>query len=512
MELAEAKRLGDHLIEHDIVPEPAIHAALEEHKITDERLGTILVRNGFISQPKLIEIIRGLDTAQLSSEQALVTAVPAEVLVETRTMILAETADEIFIATFSDESYVRAILERYYPRETLTFQSVNVDILDEYLERVEMIDDESDVLLDRLIRDALRRGVTDMHIHPPRAESYSVFTRHLGVLQHAHEGDIEEYDRIVAQIKDRAAVDLAERRVPQDGAFQIEFNGSLIDMRVATLPGINGEKIVIRLLDPNRVEPKLDDLGISRLNHWRAGVSESQGLCLICGPTGSGKTTTLQSTVREMDRFGQSINTLEDPVEYRIPYVMQMNINHAVGLDFSRGLRAYMRGDPDVIIVGEIRDLETAQYALKAAETGHLVIGTLHTGSIEGSIQRLRDLGVDRAELEYLLRAVLVQRLVRTLCPDCQGKGCQRCLNSGYASRSVVSEAQYFPSEKAVAAVGRSERWWPTMLDDAVEKIAAGITDVNEITRVFGEPAKRALKDRGYEGIELLDLGEDHHA
>lgn len=508
MDINEAQKLGDHLVEKNVVSKQAFDVSLEEFKVTGERVGSIMVRNGFISQSDLISAIQDLDTGQISSERTLITACPHDVLIETKTMILAETRDKVYISTFSDEDYVEAILRQYYPHETIEFHSVDVHILDEYLEQIENISSSNGVLLDQLIQRALRMGVTDIHIYPPRAGSYSIFNRHLGVLRHAHEGDVEEYQKMVAQIKDRSGVDLAERRIPQDGAFQIEFNGNIIDMRVATLPSISGEKVVIRLLDPNRIEPSLDKLGISRLGHWRAGISEAQGLCLICGPTGSGKTTTLSSTVREMDRFGKSINTLEDPVEYRIPYVMQMNINHAVGLDFARGLRAYMRGDPDIIIVGEIRDLETAQYALRAAETGHLVIGTLHTGSIEGSLQRLHDLGVDRTEVRYLLRAVLVQRLIRTICSDCHGEGCNRCFRSGYAGRTVVSEVEYFSNENEVDQVTQDERWWPTMIEDAITKVESNQSDADELIRVFGEPARQALIKAGYQNVGHGDFGD----
>lgn len=508
MEFEQATRLRDYLAEQDMVGEQALYAAMEEFQVTGERLGSILVRNGFINQAQLIEVIRDIDTSQLSSEQTLITAVPMEVLVETRTMVLAETPETIFVATFSDEAEVERTLKRYYRTETIVFHSVDVALLDEYIERLESLDAGDGVVLDRIIRQAMRQGVTDIHIYPPRAESYSVFTRALGVLHHTHEGDMDEYQKMIAQIKDRSAVDLAERRVPQDGAFQVEYNGNFIDMRVATLPGIGGEKVVIRILDPNRIEPNLDALGISRIKHWRAGISEAQGLCLICGPTGSGKTTTLSSTIREMDRFGKSINTLEDPVEYRIPYVMQMNINHAVGLDFARGLRSYMRADPDVIIVGEIRDLETAQYALKAAETGHLVIGTLHTGSIQGSIQRLHDLGVDRAELRYLLRSVLVQRLMRTYCKACGGDGCEKCFNSGYGGRTVVSETEYFASEHEIDQISTHERWWPDMVEDAVSKVAEGKSGRDELLRAFGEPARRAMVAAGFENVESSGLKE----
>jgi general secretion pathway protein E len=266
---------------------------------------------------------------------------------------------------------------------------------------------------------------------------------------------------------------------------------------------VDGEKVVIRLLDPDRVNPKLDKLGVSRINRWRAGFSNADGICLICGPTGSGKTTTLNGTIKEMDRFGKSINTLEDPVEYRIPYVAQVNINHVVGLDFARGVRAFMRADPEIIISGEIRDLETAQNAIKASETGHLVLGTLHTGSIRGTMDRLRDIGVEVADLRYLLRSILVQRLIRTFCTYCSGDGCEMCYHTGFGGRSVISEVEYFGAPEDVDRMVAGEVWWPTMVEDAIGKIEQGITSPEEVIRVFGEQGRKVLRKKGYNVKEL---------
>lgn len=499
-----ALHLGEHLLEKGLITQEMLTVTLEEQRVTGDRLGAILVRNGFVTQRDLIDAIHAVDMSQISAEQALITQCPAQVLIDTHTMVLAETDSTVYVATLSDESEVREALRPYYKKEEIVFNAVNVDLLDEYLDKIEQVGDEEGAMLDRLLRRGLRHQVTDIHVYAPKQSSYSVFFRHLGVLHHAHEGDLEEYQRLIAQVKDRSSLDLAERRVPQDGAFQVDYNGRFVDMRVATLPTIGGEKVVIRLLDPDRINPRLSKLGISRISKWRAGTSEAHGICLICGPTGSGKTTTLNATVREMDRFGKSINTLEDPVEYQIPYVTQMNINHTVGLDFSRGLRAYMRGDPDVVIVGEIRDLETAEHAIKAAETGHLVIGTLHTGSIHGTLDRLRDIGVDTKQLRYLLRAILVQRLMRVYCGHCGGDGCDTCMGTGYASRTVVSETEYFSGEEEVDRLAAGDRWWPTMIDDAVSKCQAGMTSTEEVVRVFGEPARKALIQVGFKDVKSM--------
>ena len=497
-----ALHLGNHLVEAGLISQQMLDVALAEQKITGARLGTILFHNGFITQKDLIEAIHRVEKDQLSSERAIVTRCPGELLLETRTIVFAETDTAVYLSTLSDEDFVAAKLRPYYPVEELVFKPVNMELLDEYLDSLGRILQNEGALVDRLLRNALRDSITDVHILP-RAHTYSVFSRYLGVLRHTHEGDLDEYSALVAQIKDRSRIDIAERRIPQDGSFQVEHNGRMVDMRVATFPTVDGEKVVIRLLDPDRVNPRLDRLGISRINKWRAGVSNADGICLICGPTGSGKTTTLNGTIREMDRFGKSINTLEDPVEYRVPYVAQVNINHVVGLDFARGVRALMRADPEVIICGEIRDLETAQNAIKASETGHLVVGTLHTGSIRGSVDRLRDIGVGVSDLRYLLRSILVQRLIRTFCRICGGKGCDRCHHTGFGGRSVISEVEYFSSPEEVDRMIAGEIWWPTMVEDAISKVKGGLTAPSEVIRVFGEEGRHALAKAGYEVAEL---------
>ena len=262
-------------------------------------------------------------------------------------------------------------------------------------------------------------------------------------------------------------------------------SAGVVDARVATVPTVNGEIVVIRLLDPDRANVKLGELGISRVDEWKVATNYPFGLCLVCGATGSGKTTTLNATVREMDRFGRAIRTVEEPVEYRIPYVGQVNVNRIVGLDFAQALRAFMRADPDVIILGEVRDLETASLTLRAAETGHLVMATLHTGTIRGTFGRMRSLGVAPVDIQPLLRGILVQRLIRTLCIACRGAGCHICFGSGYAGRTIVSECVSFRSEVEVRRAQEGEQWWPSMVEDALTKVESGTTTVDELKRVF---------------------------
>lgn len=485
--------LEAYLIENKLLSREALHAVLAEQAITHERLGVLLTRGGFLNRKGLLQAVLATDMSQIKGEFVFTDAVPTAVLRETRTVVIAETPQKIFLGTLGSERQARIAIGPYYPGMELVFVAISYEQADNYLEMLRAAEEDESSLVERLIRRALVRGVSDIHIIP-RHSTYTVFFRQHGVLQHSHEGDLEEYNTLTARIKDLARMDLAERRLPQDGAISMEFNSKLIDLRVATVPVNNLEKIVIRILDPERAHPSLDGLGITRVAEWRKAVSRTDGLCLICGPTGSGKTTTLNATLKEMDRFGTSINTLEDPVEYRIPYLAQVNINHLLGLDFARGIRAFMRADPDVIVVGEIRDEETARNAVKAAETGHLVVGTLHTRTLHGAVSRLRDLGVPPHELAYLLRGGLVQRLIRVTCKACQGTGCPACEGMGYKGREIVSECAYLPDDHDVRKLIDGTTSWPSMLSDAVLKYQQGITDEREVIRLFGEEGRAAIE------------------
>jgi general secretion pathway protein E len=484
--------LEKYLLDNEFIDENILDAARREQSVLGEDLGSILIRNGFIRQRDYVQAVLAKSPDQIVDEQVFVTTIPNHVLIDTQSMVLAETDEDLYIATLSPEIFVEAALSQYDPRR-LHFVPLAADKLDKYLadlQRTASADEES--LLDRIVREALTGGVSDIHIKP-RTHTYTIMGRYLGVRRIMHEGPMEEYHTLTARIKDRAHMDLSERRQPQDGGFQVEFKRKMIDMRVATGPVVDGEEIVIRLLDPDAVNPRLDLLGITRLADWRRGVRRPDGLCIVCGPTGSGKTTTLNATVREMDRFGRAIFSIEDPVEYRVPYIAQMATNPAVGLDFARGVKSFMRMDPDVIILGEVRDEETAKNLVKAAETGHMVLATLHTSSIHGAIERLQDIGVEANDLVYLLRSVLVQRLVRTHCTHCGGRGCARCMDTGYGGRSVVSECAYFHDEDDVRRLIAGERWWPRLVEDAVGKYREGVTSRKEIERVFAGEAEPLL-------------------
>ncbi|CAM4113233.1 ATPase, T2SS/T4P/T4SS family [Vreelandella rituensis] len=496
------QKLGDILLARGEITEMMLKVSLAEQRITQERLGKILIQNGFITQKVMIETIRDQDIKELSYESTLITRCPPELLLETSTMVLVEDRDAVFVASLSDEEWVRHALKPYYPGRRLRFSSVSIQEIDLYLNKLETMLSQQSSFAEKLLREALIAEVSDIHIEP-RPKTYSIFIRRLGMTEHFHEGTLEEYRKLATSIKIKANVDISDRLNPQDGSYQVEHDSRMIDLRVATMPTIDGEKIVVRLLDPDSSQPSLKALGIANIEQWRKGISNSSGICLVCGPTGSGKTTTLNATIRELDRFGHTINTLEDPVEYRIPFVTQTNINYAIGLDFTSGVKALLRCDPDIIVVGEMRELGTAKQAIRAAETGHLVIGTLHADNIAGAFAHLRDMGIEAKEIRTLVKSVLIQRLVRTLCTPCGGRGCMECLDSGYAKRAVVSEIAYFDDPVQVDRAIEGEKHWPTIIEDAVEKAAAGVTRPDEVIRVFGEPGRQALIKRGYSELEL---------
>lgn len=479
------KVLGELLLKRGLITKERLQAALMEQTVTRERLGKILVRNGFLRQDKLLLLMREINPNSLHEESVFQTAIPAEILVETRTMIVALVEDTLYLSTLSSPEFVRRRIRPYTSGYKVAFTAANPVRMQEYLGQLSSNDQDEMLSWEKIFYNAMRTKCSDIHIFPRHA-SCTVMYRRDGVLQLSNEITRDEYIALVSRVKDLAKMDMAERRRPQDGAFSMEYSGRLVSFRVATSPIVHGEKVVVRILDPDEANVALPSLGITRVDEWRRVTARTDGLCLICGPTGSGKTTTLAASVREMNFLERSIYSIEDPVEHLLPYVAQVNVNPAVGLDFSAGVRAFMRQDPNVIIVGEIRDIDTARNALKAGETGHLSIGTLHTNSIVTTIGRLRDIGVAPHELRHLLRGILVQRLMRLYCRECGGRGCPVCNHSGYKGREAASEVAYFANEDDVDAVLAGKVFWPTIQQDGKQKVLDGKTSEAEFERVFG--------------------------
>lgn len=497
--LPEQGSFGRYLLEQGILTREQWQLVELERKATGRRVSQVVSSLGFVSHETLVASLLAFGSIEFFEEERYSSAVAANLLLQTSTMVVADIDSVLYLATLQDAEQVRAVVANAVGGRQLKFVPCSVDRLQRYLTRLQ---DSSrpELLLDRLLQKAAQLKVSDIHFVPKEA-SYLVMFRYLGVRYPEYEGTLQEFAHLSSRIKDLARLDLAERRRPQDGAFSFPYEARNLDFRVATVPTLHGEYLVLRLLDPETVAPSVESLGITRLSRWKAGLTRPDGLCLVCGPTGSGKTTTLNASVKSLDRFGSAVFTVEDPVEGHIPLVGQVNVNPSLGLDFSRALKAFMRADPDVIVLGEIRDADTARNALRAAETGHLVLATLHTESIMGAAQRLRDLGVPPSELVHLLRAVLVQRLVRVVCAHCHGSGkdaegsaCSHCSGYGFTGRTVVSECEYFPDSAAVSKMLDGQQWWPSLLSDAQSKAGEGITTPQELSRLFGVEANVQLR------------------
>jgi len=494
--------IGEDLVGRGLISSRALQAAQMERKITGGRLGLVLVRNGLLSQKDLIQTILEVAPEELASERVSHSRIPVRVLRQHKILLAAETDEVIYVATRNDERVAAQIVREWYPDREIRFVSYNPGHMTEFLTRMQMTigamdgDEVSeDERLEDLIYRAYEKGASDIHI-TPKPRSYSVFFRILGERHLVHEGPLSEYRSLVAQIKNRAGMDIAENRLPQDGVFNMEFASKVVDFRTVTVPVQDGEYVVLRILDPDAVRNNLDTLGISRVDQWRRGFRQSNGLCLICGPTGSGKTTTLNATVAELDRFGEAIFTVEDPVEYPISYAGQVTINEAIGLTYPRALRAFMRADPDIINIGEVRDEETARTMIRAAETGHMVLATLHASTIRGALSRLEYLNIPSHDLRYITRSIMVQNLVKTRCRSCGGAGCEKCFNSGYAGRTIVSEVQYFQSEHEFDRMEKGEVFWPALISDAVDLMDRGVTDLRELDRVYGAAVHEEIARR----------------
>lgn len=339
----------------------------------------------------------------------------------------------------------------------------DVNIYNEY-----NINDSPNVkAVNNIITEGILKGASDIHIEPFK-DTVLVRYRIDGLLNEVTNIPVSKYEAIIIRLKIMANMDIAEKRIPQDGKFELNINDKYYDFRVSIIPTINGEKIVIRILCKNEKILSLDSLGFdnNNINCIKRIINSSHGIVLITGPTGSGKTSTLYTMLNVLNHSDKNIVTIEDPVEYTIRGVNQINVNNKAGLTFANGLRSILRQDPDVIMIGEIRDEETAQIAVRAAITGHLVISTLHTNDAVNSIIRLIDMGVPNYLVADALVAVIGQRLVRKLCPICkvkhiaseferkcfslddtetvfEAKGCPECNYTGYKGRTITFELMY---------------------------------------------------------------------
>jgi general secretion pathway protein E len=296
-------------------------------------------------------------------------------------------------------------------------------------------------MLNALLTQAARDGASDIHIEPYERHS-SVRFRVDGNLREVVQPNRALHAALISRLKIMAELDIAEKRLPQDGRISLRLGSRAVDVRVSTLPSAHGERAVLRLLDKSESRLSLTSVGMqgATLQRFEQLVTQPHGLILVTGPTGSGKTTTLYAALQSLDAMGSNIMTVEDPIEYELAGVGQTQVNAKIDLTFAKALRAILRQDPDIIMIGEIRDFETAQIAIQASMTGHLVLATLHTNDAASAVTRLTDMGIEPFLLSSSLLGVLAQRLVRKVCTHCAGEGCAHCGQTGYAGRTGIFE------------------------------------------------------------------------
>ncbi len=432
-----------------------------------------------------------------------------------------ETFDARLMASYQrDSSAARQMMEEI--GNEMDFFTLAEELPD----NEDLLDTDDDAPIIRLINamlgEAIKAEASDIHIE--------TFERHL-VIRFRIDGVLREILRpkrklaslLVSRIKVMARLDIAEKRLPQDGRITLRIGGRSVDVRVSTMPANHGERVVLRLLDKNNVRLELKQLGMTARNRELLAqlIRKPHGIILVTGPTGSGKTTTLYAALSEINSRDRNILTVEDPIEYDLEGIGQTQVNARVDMTFARGLRAILRQDPDVVMVGEIRDLETAQIAVQASLTGHLVLSTLHTNTAVGAVTRLQDMGIEPFLLSTSLLAVLAQRLVRTLCPHCRephvasaqecellgvalasaprlyrAQGCEECNGTGYRGRTgihellIVDEAvrECIHAGEGEMAVERLIRvHTPGIRRDGLDKVLAGVTSLEEVLRVTRE-------------------------
>jgi general secretion pathway protein E len=350
-------------------------------------------------------------------------------------------------------------------------------------------------MLNALLTQAARDGASDIHIEPYERHS-SVRFRVDGTLREVVQPNRALHAALISRLKIMADLDISEKRLPQDGRISLRLGTRAIDVRVSTLPSAHGERAVLRLLDKSESKLSLEAVGMQgdTLRRFEGLISQPHGIILVTGPTGSGKTTTLYAALGRLDATRNNIMTVEDPIEYELPGVGQTQVNSKIELTFAKALRAILRQDPDIIMIGEIRDFETAQIAIQASLTGHLVLATLHTNDAASAVTRLTDMGVEPFLLSSSLLGVLAQRLVRKYCTHCEGAGCEHCGQTGYTGRTGVFELlvttdairaqihnQAAEADIRAAALAGG---MTLMRDDGERLIAAEVTSREEVVRV----------------------------
>lgn len=396
--------------------------------------------------------------------------------------------DKVIRQHFTMRESMERVVEESQPDEEIDTEQLKL-----------LVDDAPIVrLVDNMIDQAVNEGASDIHVEPRESELIVRF-RIDGILHERMNPPKSTHPLVVSRLKIMANLDIAERRLPQDGRIKFLLDKvNSVDLRMNTLPTIYGEKVVLRILNPESIMISLDDLGFSEhnLEQFKDIITRAYGMVLVTGPTGSGKTTSLYSALNYINSPDKNISTVEDPVEYRLGGINQVNVHSRIGMTFNAGLRAMLRQDPDVIMVGEVRDKETLETVVRAALTGHLVLSTIHTNDAPSTLTRMIEMGLPPFLVVAATNGVVAQRLVRRLCRDCQGQGCSRCNKTGFRGRLAVHEVLTFTerlrqavldgaSASALRKLSREEGM-VTMYEDGMAKVEQGLTTREEVVRVVG--------------------------
>jgi len=538
MAIAQKKLLGESLVEKGLITAEQLRQAELEARADAKPLRKILTKKGLISEEDLTAFLSQefdlplVDLTNYLIDPEITDLIP-EALARKHLLIpilrigndltvaMVDPSDvfaldELHMKTglsiepaLAAETDVKKALEQHYSVKG-TMEEVIENLDREKLEikpgqetelkKLQGIVEEPPVikLVNMMVVEAVRQGASDIHIEPEE-DTLKIRFRIDGLLHERTGPPKYLQSAVISRIKIMADLDISERRVPQDGRIQMKMEGRDIDIRVSCIPTIYGENVVLRLLDRSQVILELKQLGFSPsiLTQYKKLICAPHGIILVCGPTGSGKTTTLYACLNTINSEDKNIITIEDPIEYHLAGLRQMQVNPKVELGFAEALSSILRQDPDVIMVGEIRNVETAKAAVQAALTGHLVFSTLHTNDAPGAVTRLVDMGVEPFLISSSVIGVLSQRLVRTICVECKGQGCKECLQTGFRGRIGIFELM-IPSEKIRGLITKKasadeirkaaiEGGMPLLCEDGQKKVEDGITTKQEVMRVTEE-------------------------
>jgi len=559
------ERIGELLVKENLLSADQLAKAREDARTKGGRLGAQITELGYLDENELTDFVAkqygvpSIDLDEFEIDQAVIQLIPEEVAVK-HTVIPVNRAGSTLILATSDPSNIFALddikfltgysiqavvaseeaikrgIEKYYD-QSLALEEVMGDFDDSDIDLVHE-DDDFDVseaakasedapvvkLVNLVLTDAVKKMASDIHVEPYE-KSFRVRYRIDGVLYEVMKPPMKLKNAITSRIKIMAEMDIAERRLPQDGRIKLKMGrGKEMDFRVSCLPTLFGEKIVMRLLDKSTLQLDMTKLGFEEdlLALFKDAIYQPYGMVLVTGPTGSGKTTTLYSALSELNRTSENVSTAEDPVEFNLPGINQVQMHEEIGLNFAATLRSFLRQDPDIIMVGEIRDFETAEIAVKAALTGHMVLSTLHTNDAPSTVNRLLNMGIEPFLVASSVNCIVAQRLARRICQECKepdtdvtaealvkagmaedraknvaslhGNGCRSCSDTGFKGRVALYEVMPLKEElKEFVLNGASSLelkreairlGMQTLRQSALNKLSEGVTTLSEVLRV----------------------------